>query len=145
MRRVTCVAISGVVLAAVVWAIVGHSRANDLSNEPLRVTVLPVEGDHYVVRVKNVSSRTVRGFSLGYICHCQTNDSEGNPYPPGTAFTSLFPDRQLLHAGEVQELSLPAYKGLPPMVWVDVVQFDDGTNWGQNFSHHAASASGSRR
>jgi hypothetical protein len=117
------------------------------SRGPLRVTISPhlqpassrVSFEHYIVTIKNVSGKTVRGYSLGHTCDCRSWDNDGNPYPPGINFTNPIPERQVLRPGESQEMPL-ARTGLPtnesePRVWADLVHFEHGPNWGPNQSH----------
>ncbi len=112
-------------------------------SEPLRVTLastwLPpsakVPFDHYLVTIENVSSKTVHGYSLGHTCSCRGFGTYG-PYPEGISYSNPSPERQKLEAGESQTQVLYA-DTIPPdefKVWVDLVHFTDGTNWGPNRS-----------
>lgn len=115
--------------------------------EPLRATISPitrpanshVSFDYYVVTVKNVSGKTVRGYSLGLTCNCRSWDRDDNPYPPGITYMNPNPERQTLRPGESQEVPVPAdelsSRESKPRVWVDLVHFDGGANWGPNASH----------
>ncbi len=112
-------------------------------SEPLRVTLMPtrlprsarVPFDHYLVKVENVSSKTVHGYSLGFTCNCRGHGTYG-PYPEGISFSNPNPERQKLEAGKSQTQVL--YADNVPIgqfkVWVDLVHFTDGTNWGPNQS-----------
>ncbi|MEA2203661.1 MAG: hypothetical protein QOE77_437 [Blastocatellia bacterium] len=113
------------------------------SPAPLRLTLskvrvaaspqLPV--DHYLVTVENVSSKTVQGYSLGSTCNCR-GEGTHRRYPDGINFSNPSPSRQVLKPGEsrtevisAQGIAIPKLK-----VWVDLVHFTDGTNWGPNQS-----------
>lgn len=116
------------------------------SEDPLRVVSLQRQTgnpkrcrSHYVVTVENVSKKTIRGYSLGFTCNCRAWDSDDNLYPSGINFTNPDPQYQVLRPGESQELPV-SFEGrfgddLPPKVWVDLVHFEGGGNWGQNQSH----------
>jgi hypothetical protein len=112
-------------------------------SEPLRLTLLPERKsansndpfDHYIVKVENVSSKTIHGYSLGHTCNCRGQGTYG-PYPAGITFGNPLPARQLLKPGESQteiligrDLPIDQFK-----VWADLVHFTDGTNWGPNQS-----------
>ena len=112
--------------------------------EPLRVTVSPnkrppnskVSFEHYLVTVENVSGKTVRGYSLGRTCNCRSWDRDDNPLPLGISYTNPLPERQTLRPGESQEMPFDvSSKDSVPMVWVDLVHFAGGANWGPNVSH----------
>jgi hypothetical protein len=129
------------VLAVVAWAVFSKIRARRLTTEPLRVTVsslqptnLNIAFDHYIVRVENISTKTIRGFSLGHTCRCRSWDSDNNPYPPGVTFTNPSPERQVLRPGDTVEMPLAADHGPQPTVWVDFVHFANDGNWGANRS-----------
>lgn len=91
----------------------------------------------YTVTVRNVSDKTIRGYSLGHTCDCRSWDSDGNLYPFGETFLNPVPDHQTLLPGESQQLtiSIGSNPNITPRVWVDLVHFTDGSNWGQNRGH----------
>ena len=127
--------------AVVAWTLVSTIRARRVTTEPLRVTVSSLQPnnakvpfDHYVVLVENVSTKTIRGFSLGQTCQCRSWDSNDNPYPPGITFTNPSPERQVLRPGDTFEMPLAADIGSQPTVWVDFVHFENDGNWGANQS-----------
>jgi hypothetical protein len=112
-------------------------------SEPLRVTLAPtrlppsakVLFDHYLVTIENVSSKTVHGYSLGHTCRCRGFGTYG-PYPEGISYSNPSPQRQKLAAGASHTQVLYA-DNVPTdqfKVWVDLVHFTDGTNWGPNQS-----------
>ena len=115
--------------------------------EPLRVTISPnklpanskVSFEYYLVTIENVSGKTVRGYSLGHACECRGWDSDDNPYPPDINYMNPSPERQTLRPGESQVMPFPAdllsSRGSKPTVWVDLVHFQGGANWGPNASH----------
>jgi hypothetical protein len=120
---------------------------NHRSQDPLRV-VLSLQRRtanpkscraRYVVTVENVSTRTIRGYSLGFTCSCRGWDRDNNPYPSGINFTNPNPQDQLLRPGESQELPIPfdsrSGDDVKAKVWVDLVHFEGGGNWGKNQSH----------
>jgi hypothetical protein len=128
-------------LGIVTSTVVSQISSVHSTNEPLRVTLLPLQPAdcnslfaHYTVRLENVSTKTIRGFSLGHTCDCLSWDSQDNPYPPGINFTNPSPEREILRPGDVQEMPLPDL-GFRPGVWVDLVHFEGGDNWGPNRSH----------
>ena len=115
--------------------------------EPLLVTLSPkkqppnsrADFDHYVITIKNVGTKTIQGYSLGFNCNCRGWDSDGNFYPEGINFTNPNAERQVIHPGESQTMILEA-ESLPAneserMVWADLVHFKGGANWGSNQSH----------
>ena len=112
------------------------------AREPLHVRVSSLQPanseipfDHYMVLIKNVSSKIVRGYSLGSTCECQSWDSNGNRHPRGIQFSNPNPDRQHLLPGETQEYPLFSHQsGSKPTVWVDLVHFENDGNWGRNTS-----------
>ena len=113
------------------------------SPAPLRLTLskvriaatpqLPI--DHYLLTVKNVSSKTIQGYSLGHTCNCRGQGTHGQ-YPDGITFSNPSPSRQVLQPGESQTEVISAHGiAIPQLkVWVDLVHFKDGTNWGPNQS-----------
>jgi hypothetical protein len=112
-------------------------------SEPLLITVSLVKNDlnssvpseRYLVTVKNVSSRTIRGYSLGVTCECQSWDDDGNFYPHGIEFLIPVPEAQTLRPGESQTIPFSADGlGRPFRVWADLVHFKGGGNWGANQS-----------
>lgn len=110
--------------------------------EPLVVTVTPhplsttTDGEpQYSITVKNVSDRSVRGYSLGHSCACRGWDSNDQPYPRHVNFTNPVPDRQLLAPGESQTIPMTLDASVTPRVWVDLVHFEHGENWGPNRGH----------
>lgn len=115
--------------------------------EPLRVTVFPerhaadpdIPFDYYVVKVENVSEKTVRGYSLGWNCNCLVYDPNVRPRAMGISYSSPVPELQLLRPAEYRNEVYPVIDGSgqtgAPMVWVDLVHFKDGTNWGPDLSH----------
>ena len=133
----------GVLLIGVcAWTVVSKIRGRHSSNEPLRITVSSIRPatanvpfDHYVVRLENVSPKTIRGFSLGHTCRCRGWDSQDNPYPAGVNYTNPLPERQVLQPGDVHEMPMAADIGTNPNVWVDFVHFANDGNWGRNLSH----------
>lgn len=129
-------------LGVFAWVVVSTIRAKHVTTEPLRVTVSSIQPadsnvafDHYTVRLENVSTKTIQGFSLGHICRCRSWDSDDNPYPPGITFTNPSPERQLLRPGDIQEMPILADIGSQQTVWVDFVHFANDGNWGANLSH----------
>jgi hypothetical protein len=143
-RSLTYLGVGGSVLLLGVfaWAVISKIRARHVTNDPLRVTVSSIQTananvafDHYMVRIENVGTKTIRGFSLGHTCRCRGWDSQDNPYPTGINYTNPSPERQLLRPGDVHEMTLSADLGLDPSVWVDFVHFANDGNWGMNLSH----------
>ena len=109
-------------------------------SEPLRVTLTPtslqasakVPFDHYLVTIENVSSKTVHGYSLGHTCSCRAFGTYG-PYPEGLEFSNPSPEMQKLEPGASQTILTVANVPTDQFkVWVDLVHFTDGTNWGPN-------------
>lgn len=127
--------------AVAAWVVVPTIRTKYVEKEPLRVTVSSLQApnskisfEHYLVKIENISTKTIRGFSLGHTCHCWSWDRDNNPYPLGISYTNPSPERQLLRPGDVYEMPLSADLGLQPMVWVDLAHFERGENWGMNLS-----------
>jgi hypothetical protein len=139
MQRLTislAVALLTFCCGVLAWVVNPVRLVRSHPSESIRLTVSEMQSansripiDHYKVTVENVSSNTIHGYSLGFTCDCY------GPYPKGISFTYPNPDRQLLKPGEVQTEILPA--DLPiqqTKVWVDLVHFTDGSNWGPNQS-----------
>src|SRR5687768_17688812 len=83
------------------WMVVSKIRTRNAQKEPLRITVSSVQPanpkipfDHYLVQLENVSTKTIRGFSLGHTCRCRGWDSDDKPYPYGINYTNPHPERQ---------------------------------------------------
>ena len=91
--------------------------------------------DHYIVTIENVSSRSIQGYSLGHTCHCRGQGTYG-PYPEGMTFSNPNPTWQRLEPGESQTRIISGHNQSIDQVkvWVDLVHFKDGTNWGPNQS-----------
>jgi hypothetical protein len=89
----------------------------------------------YVITVENVSDRSVRGYSLGHSCACRGWDSNDQPYPAHVNFTNPVPEQQLLAPGESQTIPMTLDPTITPRVWVDLVHFEHGENWGPNQGH----------
>ena len=120
------------------------SRRREVSNAPLRVTVSQtssmVSPQYRTITIKNVSDQVVRGYSLGHRCNCRSWDSDDRPYPEGVTYTNPIPEQQILQPGESQELrwqlsETESSRDQELEVWVDLVHFQDGVNWGPNRSH----------
>jgi hypothetical protein len=110
-------------------------------NVPLTVTLTAerwaTNPEFYVVKVKNVSRQTIRGYSLGFTCDCRSWDSDDNPYPNGISFMNPQPASQVLLPGESQDFPMRSVN-LPQgefRVWVDLVHFEGKGNWGPNQGH----------
>jgi hypothetical protein len=94
----------------------------------------------YLVTIKNVSSRTVRGLSLGRHCDQSGRDIDDRPYADNACYTNPLMDSQVLRPGESVQWSLdaPHFATVEskPLVWVDLVHFGPGVpNWGENKGH----------
>ena len=127
-------------IGTVIW--LANPLRHKAWTEPLVVTMTPhpssitAHGEpQYVITVKNVSDRTVRGYSLGYSCACRGWDSEDQPYPANVNFSNPVPDHQLLAPGESQTIPMTLDPTITPRVWVDLVHFEHGENWGPNRGH----------
>ncbi|HET8671078.1 MAG TPA: hypothetical protein VFM05_10755 [Candidatus Saccharimonadales bacterium] len=139
-RMLIGIGVSVITLFAGILVSVLSPKVN--AREPLQVTVSSLQPansqipfDHYTVLIKNVSSKTVRGYSLGSTCECQSWDSYGTRHPRGIQFSIPNPDRQHLLPGETQEYPLFGPRsGSKPTVWVDLVHFENDGNWGTNSS-----------
>jgi hypothetical protein len=119
-------------------------RRVEISRAPLLLMVSQpssIDSRQYrTITVKNVSDQVVRGYSLGYTCNCRSWDSDDRPYPDGVTYNNPIPERQHLRPGESQEFrwELPeteSSRNQEFKVWVDLVHFQDGVNWGPNQSH----------
>ena len=136
------VGILAFVVGVTSWAVVSKWQRARTANEPLRITVSSIQRanskvdfDHYMVRLENVSTKTIRGFSLGSTCLCRSWDGEGKPLPHGITFTNPSPERQVLQPGGVLEMPFSIDLGADPTVWVDLVHFEnEESNWGPNRS-----------
>jgi hypothetical protein len=89
------------------------------------------------IKIKNLSDNVVRGYSLGHTCNCRSWDSNNVPYPYGISFTNPTPEQQRLLPGESQELNWEVSttndgSAEKLQVWVDLVHFEGGSNWGPN-------------
>jgi hypothetical protein len=144
-RLLSWVVVSAVTFAAgFSTAIVVQSRITRDSTPPLQITVKeavdPSLGRVNLVTIKNVSGRTVRGFSLGMRCDQSGRDIDERPYADNTCYTNPSVNNQVLRPGESQQwpISVPhlvAGESKPP-VWVDLVHFGGGVpNWGENKGH----------
>ena len=126
-------------IGTVVW--LAHPFRHASWTEPLVVTMTPLPistalGEHnYLITVKNVSDRSVRGYSLGHSCSCRGWDSDDQPYPANLNFTNPVPHQQLLAPGESQTIPMSLDSTVTPRVWVDLVHFSHGENWGPNRGH----------
>src|SRR5215213_10963076 len=127
-------------IGTVVWF--AHPFRHTSWTEPLVVTMTAhpysrtAQGEHqYFITVKNVSDRSVRGYSLGYSCSCRGWDSNDQPYPVNLSFMNPVPHQQLLALGESQTIPMTLDSTVTPRVWVDLVHFNHGENWGPNRGH----------
>jgi hypothetical protein len=122
------------------------SSFREYPNAPMALTITPSSDPTLVqqysetsltVTVRNVSDKTIRGYSLGHTCDCRSWDSDGNLYPIGETYLNPAPDHQTLLPGESQQLTLSirSNPSTAPRVWVDLVHFTDGSNWGPNRGH----------
>jgi len=119
-----------------------HLRPGKLrgdSSAPLRLIVSQPSSissrQYRTITIKNVSDRVVRGYSLGHTCNCRSWDSYDRPYPDGVTYSNPIPEHQLLQPGESQELMFETDGSRELEVWVDLVHFQGGVNWGPNQSH----------
>lgn len=117
-------------------------RRAEVSSAPLIVMVSRsiASPKYQTITIKNVSDRVVRGYSLGHKCNCRSWDSDDRPYPEGISFTNPIPEQQFLQPGESQEFEWQltdseSSRNQELEVWVDLVHFQDGVNWGPNQSH----------
>src|ERR1700681_4034090 len=82
-------------------AIVIQKPANHDPTSPLYLTVSealtfdPSLGQVHVVTIKNVSGRTIRGFSLGLNSEQSGTDIDGRPYADNTCYTYPLVDHQV--------------------------------------------------
>ena len=125
-----------------VWFVTSMKWRSPYTNSPLQVKTSPtkespnlqVQFEHYTVTVKNISTKAIRGYSLGFTSNLYEPDSSVHP---GVSFTNPDPERQLLLPGEAQ--TFPLYVDIVSHehieVWADLVHFTDGSNWGPNQSH----------
>ena len=125
-------------IGTVIWLV--NPLRHTAWTEPLVVTMTShpstAPGEpQYVVTVKNVSNRSVRGYSLGHSCACRGWDSSDQPYPAHVNFTNPIPDHQFLAPGESQTMPMTLDATVTPRVWVDLVHFEHGENWGPNRGH----------
>jgi len=125
-------------IGTVIWLV--NPLRHTAWTEPLVVTMTShpstAPGEpQYVVTVKNVSNRSVRGYSLGHSCACRGWDSSEQPYPAHVNFTNPIPDHQFLAPGESQTIPMTLDATVTPRVWVDLVHFEHGENWGPNRGH----------
>jgi len=125
-------------IGTVIWLV--NPLRHTAWTEPLVVTMTPhpstAPGEpQYVVTVKNVSNRSVRGYSLGHSCACRGWDSSDQPYPAHVNFTNPIPDHQFLAPGESQTIPMTLDATVTPRVWVDLVHFEHGENRGPNRGH----------
>ncbi|HMJ27065.1 MAG TPA: hypothetical protein VK475_14605 [Pyrinomonadaceae bacterium] len=144
-RLLTWVGVSTITFAAgFSAAIVVQSRINQDSTPPLQITVSeavdPTLGRVHLVTIKNVSGRTVRGFSLGMRCDQSGRDIDDRPYADNSCYTNPSVQHQVLRPGESQQWPIPVPHllagGSKPPVWVDLVHFGGGVpNWGENKGH----------
>ena len=114
------------------------------SSAPLRILVSQPSSiaspQYRTITITNVSDQVVRGYSLGHTCNCRSWDSDDRPYPEGISYTNPIPEQQLLEPGESQELrwqlsETESSRNQELEVWIDLVHFQDGVNWGPNQSH----------
>jgi hypothetical protein len=126
--------------AAIIW----HHRIDPDPPPPLQLSVSeaidPSLGPVHLVTIKNVSGRTVRGFSLGMRCDQSGRDIDDRPYADNTCYTNPSVNHQVLRPGESQQWPIPVphlvARGSKPPVWVDLVHFGNGVpNWGENKGH----------
>lgn len=145
MRSITTnlgVAILTFAIGTLAWFVNPLRQTPQLEKGPLLVTVTPstvsLPAYHglvlYDVTVRNVSDKTIRGYSLGFSCSCRSWDSNDNPYPDGISFLNPSPERQVLRPGESQVINLEL-RGPAAEVWPDLVHFEQGGNWGPNRGH----------
>jgi hypothetical protein len=128
------------ILGVSMFRLAEWSRFSPNDRVPLAVTVYhssPAGVSYRTIRIKNVSDKVVRGYSLGHTCNCRSWDSNNVPYPHGISFTNPTPERQRLLPGESQELnwelSTTNDRNVEKLqVWVDLVHFEGGSNWGPN-------------
>lgn len=94
-------------LGVLLWFAASWRSIKPEPSEPLLVTFSPeiqkanskVPYEHYILSVKNVSSKPIRGYSLGHTCNCRAGGTYG-PYPEGINFGHPIPALQLLKPGE---------------------------------------------
>ena len=127
-------------VGVVSWLLNPFSPRVTESHEPLAITITQdvpasLHDFGYIIKVRNQSDKTIRGFSLGHACGCRSWDSDGNPYPQGTNFTNPVPEFQVLGPGQTLEIPMTLDSTAPQQVWADLVHFEDGTNWGPNRGH----------
>jgi hypothetical protein len=146
MKRITTnlvVAILAFGIGTLSWFANPLRQSRPATNEPLLVTItpktltIPKHGEPllYVVSVKNVSDKTVRGYSLSHTCNCRSWDSNDVLYPDNVTFTNPVPLHQILLPGESQDIPMSLDGRSGSRVWLDLVHFEHGENWGPNRGH----------
>lgn len=111
---------------------------------PLRVSIPPIKEaannrvpyDHYYAIVENISNKTVRSYVLGFGTEISNVASRGFMTENGFAYTYPEAETQALIPGQTRMIAIRATAVFSEeaFVWVDYVEFADGSTWGANKS-----------
>ena len=90
--------------------------------------------EYYSIEITNLTKKTVRSYSLGFTCDtCRrpgAGSGDGSPY----CWCSIPVLNAQIAPGELQTTPLPAggFHDSGRRVWLDWIDFEDGSNWQPN-------------
>ena len=113
------------------------------SDSPLRVSFVgespeELKTPHVLLAVENVSAKPISVYSIG----CKLT-VWGEEVTPGVGATSVAPV-SVLNPGDRRSVGVPNPERNPVHVWVDFVEFTDGTTWGPDATKYSEHLAGRR-
>lgn len=114
------------------------------SDSPLRVTFVGESSEelktpHVLLAVENVSAKSISAYSIG----CKLTVWGEEVVTPGVGASSITPVA-VLDPGDRRAAGVPNPERSPVQVWVDFVEFTDGTSWGPNATKYSEDLAGRR-
>jgi hypothetical protein len=114
------------------------------ADSPLRVTFVgespeELKTPHVLLAVENVSAKPISAYSIG----CKLTVWGEEVVTPGVGATSIAPVA-VLNPGDRRSAGVPNPERSPVQVWVDYVEFTDGTTWGPDATKYSEHLAGRR-
>jgi hypothetical protein len=114
------------------------------SDSPLRVAFVgespeELKTPHVLLAVENVSAKPISAYSIG----CKVTVWGEEVVTPGVGASAIAPVA-VLNPGDRRGAGVPNPERSPVQVWVDFVEFTDGTTWGPDATKYSEHLAGRR-
>ncbi|HEX8117825.1 MAG TPA: hypothetical protein VF521_11185 [Pyrinomonadaceae bacterium] len=113
-------------------------------DSPLRVTFVgespeELKTPHVLLAVENVGAKSISAYSIG----CKLTVRGEEVVTPGVGASAIAPVA-VLNPGDRRAAGVPNPERSPVQVWVDFVEFTDGTTWGPDATKYSEHLAGRR-